>query len=249
MKLSQEALTTISTGVVDLNTFTITAGQLDRKLYLEVNEALENIGGEWNRKLKAHIFDADPTGKIEDLLLTGETINEKQLYQFFETPRDVAERVVELADTQKGMTLLEPEAGRGALLDAVPDVGARHVTAVELDPKHISILQQKGYYTVHQDFMTYPLPSTDIPAWDRIIMNPPFTRQQDIDHVLHAFDLLSPGGRLVAIMSPGFTFRQNKKSVEFRELVELCGSYEPLPDDSFKDSGTGVNTVIVILDK
>ncbi len=31
-------------------------------------------------------------------------------------------------------------------------------------------------------------------------MNPPFSRQQDIRHVMHAAKFLKPGGRLVAVM-------------------------------------------------
>ena len=37
------------------------------------------------------------------------------------------------------------------------------------------------------------------PVYDTIVMNPPFEKFQDIDHVRHAFDLLKPGGRVVAI--------------------------------------------------
>jgi predicted RNA methylase len=239
------ALAVISSGIVEGNSFSITSGQLDRKLYTAVNEALENIGGKWNRAQKTHIFPQDPTNAIEDLLLTGTTVNEKQLYQFFETPREVADRVIELADIQPGMSVLEPEAGRGALLDALPDIDKVNVTCVELDPKHVPILKGKHSDVIQQDFMTFQ------PAalFDRIIMNPPFTKQQDIDHVLHAYELLANGGRLVAIMSPGFTFRVNKKSVEFKELVELAGFYEELPEGAFKESGTGVRTVIVVLSR
>ncbi len=53
----------------------------------------------------------------------------------------------------------------------------------------------------------------------------------------------------MAIMSPGFTFRENRKSTEFRELVASKGWYEPLPEGAFLESGTNVNTVLVVLDK
>lgn len=247
--VSQDVLAVISSGVVDGNTFTITAGTLDRRLYIAVNEVLENIGGKWSRKLKAHVFDADPTDKIEEVLLTAKTVNEKQLYQFFETPKPVVERLLELADIQytddpmKMQDVTEPSAGRGAIADEID--GSRCLFRVtELDPKNVQVLMDKGYAVFAGDWL-----NVKDKEFDRIIMNPPFTRQQDIDHVKHAFDLLRPSGRVVAVMSPGFTFRQNNKSVEFRELVDTHGWWEELPDDSFKESGTGVRTVIVVLNR
>jgi hypothetical protein len=80
-------------------------------------------------------------------------------------------------------------------------------------------------------------------------MNPPFTKQQDIDHVAHAYSLLRQGGKLVAVISSAFTFRENRKSVEFRELVRQHGHFEHLPLGTFKDSGTEVATVLVTLFK
>jgi len=50
-------------------------------------------------------------------------------------------------------------------------------------------------------------------------------------------------------MSAGVLFRENRKTVEFRELVNEYGRFERLPEDSFKESGTGVNTCVVVMDK
>lgn len=249
MKISKNALTVISTGIISGNVFTITGGQLDRRLYLEVNEALQNLGGKWNRKFKAHVFDADPATKIEDLLLSGETVDEKKLYQFYETPKPVVRRMLELAnitytdDPLKMQDVLEPSAGHGAIADEI-DQSRCLFRCGELDPKNVEVLIDKGYPVAEGDFL-----EIDFEQFDRIVMNPPFTRQQDIDHVLKAYALLRPGGRLISVMSPGFTFRQNRKSTEFRRLVDDRGTYEELPDGAFKESGTGVRTVLVVLDK
>ena len=83
-------------------------------------------------------------------------------------------------------------------------------------------------------------------------MNPPFDLQRDIDHVHPAFKFLRPGGKLVAIMSAGTEFRENKKAVTFRKLVATHGGrFRDLPAGSFKDSGTGtnVNTVVLTMTK
>ena len=41
---------------------------------LKVNDVLENIGGKWDRKAKGHVFDEDPTDRLETVFLTGEII-------------------------------------------------------------------------------------------------------------------------------------------------------------------------------
>lgn len=80
-------------------------------------------------------------------------------------------------------------------------------------------------------------------------MNPPFDKKRsDIHHVVHALKFLKPGGRLVAIMPSGVAFRDDVLTRDFRGIVEQRGgSIENLPDASFKQSGTTVNTVLVVI--
>lgn len=65
-RISDEALSVLSEGVVDGKTFAITNGQLDRKLYVEVNGVLESMGGKWNRKLRVHVFGEDPADSFAE---------------------------------------------------------------------------------------------------------------------------------------------------------------------------------------
>jgi len=90
--------------------------------------------------------------------------------------------------------------------------------------------------------------------YDRILMNPPFSDGRDIAHVRHAFDLLKPGGRLVAIMGEGAFFQSNKRATEFREwLEEVGGTEEKLPDGAFTDPSlpvtTGVAARMVVIER
>ncbi|MDZ4656526.1 MAG: hypothetical protein SH868_02990 [Bythopirellula sp.] len=63
----------------------------------------------------------------------------------------------------------------------------------------------------------------------------PSENGQDIEHVRHAYDLLSLDGRLVAVVGEGPFFRRDKKSVAFREWLDDVGAeVEPLPDEAFK---------------
>ena len=91
-------------------------------------------------------------------------------------------------------------------------------------------------------------------GYDRIIMNPPFSDGRDIQHVMHAYSLLRPGGRIVAIMGEGAFFQSNKRAEGFREwLDELGATNEKLPDGSFMDPSLPVNTGVaarmVVIDK
>ncbi len=67
-------------------------------------------------------------------------------------------------------------------------------------------------------------------GFDRVVMNPPFERQQDIDHVSRAAGMLKPGGRLVSVMSAGVTFRENNKTRWFRDLIETFAGYERIDE-------------------
>ena len=70
--------------------------------------------------------------------------------------------------------------------------------------------------------------------------------QSDIDHVVKALQHLNPGGILVSVMSAGVKFRQDKRTLAFKNKI---GTYEheiiDLPPGAFKVSGTGVNTIIL----
>lgn len=167
---------------------------------------------------------------------------------FFPTPRSVIDHMLDLAEIKKGMTVLEPSAGKGDILDAVRE---RHpdaqVEAVELVSMLCDIITAKGHQVVASDFLTHS------GQYDRIVMNPPFERGQDIDHVRKAFDLLAPGGRVVAVMSEGPFFREDTKSSEFREWLDEVGGTSEQMAEAFKGKEafrqTGVNTRLVVITK
>lgn len=215
--------------------------QLDRKTYEKVNKALTALGGKWNRKAGGHIFPTDPRPHVEEALEEGALTVEKD--GFFETPPAVVDKMRDLAGDLDGLHVLEPSAGIGAIATRL--TGAESIFCIEKNSDRAALLRQKGFEVLHDDFLASG-PFT--PGFDRIIMNPPFEAGQDIDHVRHAFSMLAPGGVLVSIMCEGPFFRDDRKSVEFREWLDDAGGYaEPLPDKSFHASGTDVKTRIVII--
>jgi 16S rRNA A1518/A1519 N6-dimethyltransferase RsmA/KsgA/DIM1 with predicted DNA glycosylase/AP lyase activity len=163
--------------------------------------------------------------------------------ELFVTPPDLAERVADEAYIYPGMTVLEPNGGLGALAEAARKRDG-DVTCVEIAHAAVQVLRGKGFTVHHDDFLTVDLGGQ---TFDRVVANPPFSAE--IPHVQRAWSMLKPGGRLVAIMSAGVSFRQDKATKAFRDFVEEHGEMEDLPEDSFASSGTNVRTVLVTLDK
>ena len=167
---------------------------------------------------------------------------------FFPTPEETADAMVEAADIQPGMRVLEPSAGMGHIAERIraaevePDVG-------EVSSNRRELLEAKGFNVVAQDFM-----AMQEGGYDRILMNPPFSDGRDIQHVRHAYDLLKPGGRLVALMGESAFTNQNKRATEFREWLEsVGGTEEKLPEGTFNDPSlpvnTGANARMVVIEK
>jgi predicted RNA methylase len=243
MQLSSEVRDVLECAIVTGNRLALT-GQLDRKQYEKVNKVLELMGGKWSRKEKAHLFEDDAEQVVADAVATGAVIDFRKEFQFFETPPPIATKLAGLALLAPDQAVLEPSAGRGSLVRALRARGAEPV-ACELWDQNREHLRAMGVSLVDRDFLE--LAGHD---FDRIVANPPFARQQDIAHVTHMWKLLRPGGRLVSIMSPGWTFREDRRSVAFREIVEGAGGeWTMLDEGAFKSSGTSVSAGIVSLEK
>ncbi|MER9768930.1 DUF4942 domain-containing protein [Mesorhizobium sp. M0189] len=191
-------------------------------------------------------------------------------YGFYPTPDKAIHHVfrdtslLQRADRPR-LTILEPSAGTGNLarrcmhtvaeLDDWSGGRAEHaknyrfdnaVDCVEIQPSLAADLEAEGIYrrVFSQDFLQ--LQPTTTGLYDKVVMNPPFDRERDIDHIMHALKFLKDDGDLIAIMSAGTEFRETKKSVAFRALIEkMNGRFEDLPAGSFSESGTNVNTIIL----
>ena len=171
---------------------------------------------------------------------------------FFPTPDHVIDQMITAAAMQDGHTILEPSAGIGSICDRVkaafPHVD---VDAVELRPRFQEILKAKGHAVVGGDFTAW---NGNGRQYDRVLMNPPFEKGTDMAHVRQAFNHVKAGGRLVAIMSNGFRFRQTNRATGFRDwLEEMAGDVVELPEDAFNGSNafrrTGVKAVMVTVRK
>jgi protein-L-isoaspartate O-methyltransferase len=157
--------------------------------------------------------------------------------QLFPTPPALADRMVQLAEIRPEHRVLEPSAGTGNLLRAIgpePDK-----VAVEIDPRLVEVLARSGFSGLHIHQGNFLECNGDIGTFDRIVMNPPFTRGEDIKHIKHAAEHLRPGGVLVALCASG--------PRQWDELRPLATSWEDLPPWTFKEQGTGVRVSLLLI--
>lgn len=243
MKIDTNSLRILEQGRTDGAKFFLPSVQLPRNEYTAVNKVLECIGGKWSRKDKAHVFDGDAEDAIERAIETGEVTDWKKEFQFFETPDSVADELVRLADIKAGMHVLEPSAGRGAICRAIlRKESAVDLRCVELNKDNAADLSDAGYVVTECDFLKFAI----VPKVDRVVMNPPFGKRQDIAHITHAVSLCA--GRVVSVASSSVKWREDAKGKEFRAMVEEHGGeFIELPESSFAKSGTNVNTCIVVI--
>lgn len=240
-----DVLDVLRSAVAEGNLVRLPPARLDPKLYKRVNAVLEALGGKWvGRKVQAHQFEVDAQAVLDVVATTGRYVR-PQDFGFFPTPADLVDQVVELAEIEPGMKVLEPSAGHGAIAKAMAQAAGGHeqVTVVELLPGNARKLREAGFSgVVEQDFLSL-VPN---PVYERIVMNPPFNGGIDVDHVMHAARFLRPDGKLVAITSIGWGQNSGRKAQAFRDFVQECeGEVQEVPAGAFKEAGTNVPTRIV----
>lgn len=229
--LSPEVTDILSRAVITDNLLVLPPGQLERKLYEQVAKAIKAAGGAWRTKKQGFVFDSDPRAKLGLALSTGVVIDEKKLRQAFYTPAAVAAEIAKLSDV-KGHRVLEPSAGGGALVEACLAHGARQVDCIELEPTCSEQLMGPGRVVTIANFLEIG----PYHQFDRIVMNPPFTKNQDVKHVTQAKEWLAPGGKLFAVVPD----KENPKLAAIgAELVKR------FPAGAFKESGTAVATRLI----
>lgn len=222
--------------------------QFNKKYYVEAKKWIEEAGGSWQGgKIQGFTFPFNPE-RVFSILKDGKRCNLQQDYQFFETPYDVADWLVMLAGgIHEDDTVLEPSAGRGALIKAIhracPSV---MVECYELMPENREFLHTlDNVILLDEDFT-----KDSVGYYTKIIANPPFSGNQDVDHVRLMYERLEDGGTLAAITSQHWKLGQEKKCVEFRSWLETVGGkiYE-IGAGEFKESGTSISTMAVVIKK
>jgi predicted RNA methylase len=191
-------------------------------------------------------------------LLTETRRSEQQIrLQQFSTPLAFATMVVRAAAIRKGETVLEPSAGIGALAAFATRAGAM-LLLNEIDPFRQRLLRAVfgGEVTGHDGEHIDDLLQTPVLP-DVVVINPPFASSVDrsrdkhiaAKHLIAAAKRLAHGGRLVAIMPPGFSPERDAA-----HWSRACGLLTPrlaltMPGQVYRKLGTSVETQLMVFDK
>lgn len=238
--------------------------QLDRRTYTEVNTALMRLGGVWARRVGAHVFSTDPTGRIAYVIETGLMPEDAdKLASFWRTPRPVAELLVtevawSVADqvpSGAGRRILEPSAGDGAIARVIREAyPAAELVCIEPDEGRAATLHAAEFTTNEMTFQEYAAARRR--PFDAVVMNPPFTEPGKprawVEHINLALDLLADGGTLAAVVPISYRESKTRAVLDLRarvSAVALRRALEPLPADAFRESGTSVRTAILTVSR
>ncbi|PVZ84843.1 restriction endonuclease subunit M [Serratia sp. S1B] len=213
-------------------------GDYDKAVREQAERVLETIGGVKvlagpHKNIVIWEFDYDPSSALDEVIASG-CIPDHKSHQFYPTSESLAKRCVQLADIGPSDSCLEPSAGMGGIADYLPQ---ERTTCIEISPMHCKILEAKGFTAVQGDFIKWA--ANSIQAFDRIVMNPPFSEGRAVAHVQAAAECLKPGGRLVAIMPAGNKGKDILPgwNVDWSETI------------SNEFSGTGVSVVILTAER
>lgn len=185
----------------------------------------------------------------------GDGVKVVSVNQLFPTPPELAARMVDELALMDGLSVLEPSAGTGRLLEPMPinqfpSLQLR-IQAIDINQSLVDNLREKfsgwiagGWLAVAcRDFLAMNPADQTEGLFDRIIMNPPFERGADIAHIRHAWQFVRPGGRLVALCADG-----PRQAEKLKPRVEAFqGTWEPLGPGLFE--GTSVSVVLIVMDK
>lgn len=237
------------------NTIKLGSGTLDRNDYLHIKKIMEANGGKWKGgRISGFVFGsgAASAATVYESLCSGNIENRKKMFQYYPTPDDIADRMVEKLnireDNVKAGKVLEPSVGRGALIQAVhrkfPYVV---IDAYEINPDCYQSLEQCGNVCIHKsDFLESP----DDEYYDYIIANPPFAKNADIRHFCKMYSVLKPGGTMCCIVSSHALEVSSSEETEFKTwLYSLSPDIEKLPSGTFKESGTNICSYMITVIK
>ena len=183
------------------------------------------------------------------------------VWSYFPTPPAVIRELIQHANLDDGMNILEPSAGKGAIARKIFELWSCTIHCVEKNPDFSEMLQLYGFDVIGSDFIDVK----PTPIYDRVIANPPFDKQ--MTHIQRMYEWLKPGGKLVTVANAVFLEpnKQCYKAAEyslhkgtgrlyhqfFNWLEATNAQVLHLPKGSFRTASrtTQVDTVIITATK
>jgi len=240
---------------------TTTSAIVDDARFADIMDAINAIDFT-NKEISQEIF-----------MLFGSKLTRYKLDQFY-TPLTISEFITGMMIV--GKTAVDPAGGTGDLL--VHYRGTTHIWdidehALELCRFNYELNMKSDYHITCKNSLLHTHTQADMSAFDYVTMNPPFGSSTVItdDTILQHYELgagrkkqeigilflelglklLKPDGIMFAIVPAGYVGNSTKPCMDLRGLLlrhRVIASIE-LPKQSFKRSGTGVNTYILVIQK
>jgi hypothetical protein len=195
-------------------------------------------------------LDTSPRIEIDHAVEMAQNLRRQAIYtkvpDFFPTPSAIIDRMLDLANIEPWHKVLDPSAGGGDICVAVRNLGGQTVDCFEINSDLVQALTLLGFPPLARDFLT----ATPRPIYDRVVMNPPYSKDTYIQHVRNAYHWLFPGGELVAVLPNEYRDSSIKKRREFADWLDAIGAEcYPNPADAFSksDRSCGVSTHLIHL--
>lgn len=202
----------------------------------ELEEIMYLIGGERKQYNQAvwFEFDYDPSDVISLLIVSGVYPDFKS-YQYYPTKNELGDIAIKKADINPSDSCLEPSAGQGAIASRL---SKEKTTCIEISGINAAILKSKGFNVYNEDFIKWSRKNTE-QKFDKIVMNPPFSKNRAFLHVQTALTHLKETGKLVAIIPATYKDRILFEGYNHDYSDVYQGFFE----------GTQVAVVILIIEK
>jgi adenine-specific DNA-methyltransferase len=164
---------------------------------------------------------------------------------FVETPREIAELMVDLASIDKNDPVLDTGCGKGIFLQVLKDRGYKNIYGIEIDEELYDYCKRRFNNVIFGDFLTYEFRE----HFSLIIGNPPYahfnqlpmqlarsvkkiigTSEGDIYYafIVKAISLLKENGELIYIVPYHFFYNTYAKFL--RETILKFGKIEIIID-------------------
>lgn len=164
------------------------------------------------------------------------------------TSQSVIDQILKHCDLKDHFFVLEPSAGSGDLVDGlIRHNSSLNIDCVELNKELRDILKAKGFSVVGEDFLKL---EPYLCKYDYVIACPTYKDNIDIDHIMHMYRFLKPGGSVVSLTSPYWTVRNSDRQRNFRNWLEDKDYYiSMLKDFSFVENYDTQPSAIIKINK
>ena len=172
---------------------------------------------------------------------------------FYPTPKNLIDKMLDGLEWKMIHTILEPSAGKGNIVEVLREkqkFNNKWYTTIKLDIDCIesdenlrAILKEKNIRVVHDDFLTYDT----MKEYDLIVMNPPFSN--GCKHLLKALEFQQRNGGAIVCLLNAETLKNecNNERIMLNRMLREYNADVQYIRDAFVDAErkTGVEVALV----